>query len=259
MTLHYKSTGSGEPFIFQHGLGANLEQPQNLLDRLKGVQLISADCPGHGKSPLSKNHSPSFNYYANEIIQLKDDLKIKKAILGGISMGSGIALNIALRHPEKVQALVLVRPAWLATPNPDNLLILKEAAKYIGTTEGASTFKQQVAYQKIAAQLPLAASSIMEVFASSQREEIPTVLNALVESCPFEQLEELQQINIPCLIIANEDDPLHPFDMATTIHRYIPQSQLKKVVSRYVDNGQHKRMLHLIVQEFLNVIVPISH
>jgi len=255
MTIQYKSRGSGIPFIFQHGLGSNLEQPQSLLDQLTGIQLISTDCPGHGNSPLPNNQSPSFDYYAEEIIRLMDELKIKKSILGGISMGSGMALNIALKHPEKVSALVLVRPAWLDIPNPENLLILKKAATYIGTPEGSLEFKQQSVYKDIAAQLPLAARSIMGVFAPSQRKEIPTVLDKMVGSCPIEKLENLKQINIPCLIIANEEDPLHPFDMAKTIHHNIPNSQLKKVVSRYVDNGQHKRVVNLLVQEFLDNVI----
>ncbi len=255
MTLHYKSTGTGFPFIFQHGLGSNLDQPQNLLDQVKGIQLISADCPGHGQSSLPATQSPSFDYYANEIIQLKNELKIKKAILGGISMGSGIALHIALRYPEIVSALVLVRPAWLDAPNPENLLILKEAAASIGMSEGSATFKQTKVYQAIATQLPLAARSIMGVFATSQRTEIPRVLERMVNSSPFDKLEDLRQLNIPCLIIANENDPLHPFEMAKTIHHHLPNSQLKKVVSRYINNGQHKRVVNLLVQEFLDTLI----
>jgi len=241
----------GIPFLFQHGLGANLMQPQTLLDNLAGVQLISADCPGHGQSPLPTKQSPSFDYYADEIKQLMDTLTIKKAILGGISMGAGIAINMALRYPKKVQAVVLVRPAWLASPNPENLLILNKAAAFIKEENGSTAFKKERDYIKVANKLPLAARSILGVFAKSQRKEIPIVLESMVNSAPFNQLSELATLKIPCLIIGNDDDPLHPFEMAKTLRSAIPNSELKKIVSRYINNGQHKRLLNYVVSDFV--------
>ena len=61
----YTTTGKGFPFFFQHGLGANLNQPQQLLGKQKNVQLISMDCPGHGATPLPKGQIPSFNFHYN--------------------------------------------------------------------------------------------------------------------------------------------------------------------------------------------------
>lgn len=249
--MNFQSKGQGIPFLFQHGLGSNLAQPQNLLDQVRGVQLISADCPGHGATPLPSKIIPSFDYYADEIIQLMDKLNSKKAILGGISMGAGIALNIAVRFPEKVEALVLVRPAWLANPNPKNLRILCRAADWIGQVEGATSFQFDIEYMDIEKKLPLAAKSIMGVFASSQRKELPLVLNSLVGSQPIQQLSDLKKLTMPCLIIGNVDDPLHPFEMALNLQEVIPNSQLKKIVSRYIDNEQHKRMVNELVNDFI--------
>jgi pimeloyl-ACP methyl ester carboxylesterase len=54
INFHYKTRGSGVPFFFQHGLGADSDQPQALLQDVNGVRLISMDCRGHGQTPFAK-------------------------------------------------------------------------------------------------------------------------------------------------------------------------------------------------------------
>lgn len=169
-------------------------------------------------------------------------------------MGSGIALNFALRHTEKVKALVLIRPAWLAQGSPENLKILLEAAKLIGQPDGKAIFEKKADYQTIKQKLPLAARSILGVFGNNQRPEIPIVLEQIIKDQPFDQLADLTTIDKPCLIIGNDDDPLHPIEMATTIHQQIKGSQFVKVPSRYVNNRQHKQMVQATIKDFLSKI-----
>jgi pimeloyl-ACP methyl ester carboxylesterase len=252
--MYYQSTGQGQPFIFQHGLGANLQQAQGLLAELDTVQLITMDCPGHGQAPLPDGQPPSFTYYARQIIRLMEKLDTGPAIIGGISMGAGIALQVALLAPERVRALVLVRPAWIDQPSPSNLAILTEAARFIHQEQGQTRFQQRADFQHIAARLPLAAASILGVFAETQRPEIPLVLQSMVNDQPFAQLQDLATIVQPCLVIANDDDPLHPLELAETIHRHLPNSQIQRVVSRYLNNDQHTKTVYSLVAKFIQAI-----
>lgn len=251
MDINYLSKGHGFPFIFQHGLGSHLNQSQTLLENLGNVRLISMDMPGHGNAPLHQNTLPSFDYYADRAITLMQKLKIKKAILGGISMGAGIALNIALRFPDKISGLVLIRPAWLDQKRPENLEILIEAANYIRLKNGKEAFMQRPKFKSIQDDLPKAAQSVLGVFEQTQRDEISIVLESMVQDRPFENLESLKQINVPCLVVGNEDDPLHPFEMARKIHHFIPSSQLQEVISRYLDDAQHQYSIKKLVTKFI--------
>ncbi len=253
-TIHYARKGQGIPFIFQHGLGANRHQPQGLLGSLEGVDLISMDCPGHGEAPLPKDITPSFTYYADLVIDLMNHLKLEKAIFGGISMGAGISINIALRYPEKVQALVLHRPAWLAEFNPPTLLVVKEAAKLIGTKNGLERFEQRADVQQFKRDLPAAAQSALGVFSPLQREEIPLVLESMVGDSPFQHMSELANIQVPCLIMGNEDDPLHPFGMAEQLSKEIRHSQLVKVISRYIDDTSHRQTVTQTISTFIRTL-----
>lgn len=248
----FKSQGEGWPFHFQHGLGSNLHQPQGLLADLQGVRLISMDCPGHGKAALAAGTRPSFKLYAQRVIQLMDQLGVEKAIFGGISMGAGISSYMALHHPDRVQALVLVRPAWLDEGHPANLGVLVEAAEYIGQENGQERFQAVPAFQAIQAAVPNAAQSVLGVFAASQRPEIPTVLKAMVADRPFEDIQSLRKITVPALVIGNEDDPLHPYDMAVQMAQHLPNSTLEKVVSRYINDTTHRQVVYQIVSKFID-------
>lgn len=250
--INYHCQGQGVPFIFQHGLASNLDQPQKLLAGIGNIKLISMDCPGHGSSPLPKNTQPSFRFYADQLMILMEILKVKKAILGGISMGAGIALNTALRYPDKVSALVLVRPAWLDRGKPENLEILLEASRYINLQNGLQEFSGGNSMRTLQEKLPLAAQSVLGVFDPSQREEISLVLESMVKDHPFDNLSALDHIDIPCLIIGNEDDPLHPLELAEQIHQHIPGSQMHQIISRYLDDVQHGVAINKIVSKFIN-------
>ncbi len=208
------------------------------------------DCPGHGKSPLSNGVVPSFNFYADQLIRTIDHLNIQEAVFGGISMGAGIAINIAIRFPERVKALVLIRPAWLDEKNPENLSILNEVADYI-EKNNISGFTQGERFQKIDAILPLAGKSLLGPFDPSQRPEIATVLKKMVGDRPFDDIDLLSNIDKPCIIIANQDDPLHPFKMASVIHQKIKGSQLSEVISRYIDDDKHSESVNQLISRFI--------
>ncbi len=253
-SINYVCKGSGLPFFFQHGLGSRLEQPQGLLSDLSGVELISMDCPGHGKSPLLPDTPASFSLYTELLQDLVKETGHSQGVFGGISMGAGISLKFALNYPEKVKALVLVRPAWLEKGTPDNLSILLDAANLIDQENGRAIFEERKDFQAINTPLPMAGQSILGVFAPNQRQEIAQVLIPMVKDAPLDNLEELAQIKVPCIVIGNEDDPLHPFAMAQKLSEHIPGSQLHQVPSRYIDNDLHKTTLTEIVSTFIHTL-----
>ncbi len=246
--LNYISQGEGFPLVFQHGLTASVDQVVGLLGGLQGCHLLSIDCPGHGKSKLPKSYTPSFDAYADEIVKLLDQKGMGPAIFGGISMGSGIAINIALRYPHRVQALVLVRPAWLDYPDPKNLQILLLAAELLNTAEGETRFKQLDEFRDIT--LDSVAQSVLGVFSPDQQPGLAKVIKHMVGDRPFASMEELKSINVPCLILGNDDDPLHPYNMTEKIHQTIQGSVLRKLTSRYIADDLHQMQVRKNIQRF---------
>ncbi len=236
---------------FQHGLGANRNQSFDLLNDLEDTRLVAFDCPGHGAEPLA-NHIPSFDNYADFVIEGLRAQGIERSVFGGISMGSGISVNIALRYPQFVEGLILVRPAWLAAGRPDNLAILIEAAKWIGKEGGVEHFASLPEFIRIKGDLETVGQSILGVFDRGQQPAIPEVLKAMVQDHPFPTMDALASIDVPTMVIGNLDDPLHPYDMAETIYQQMNGSTIHQVPSRYVDPKNHKQSITKLVTEFLN-------
>ena len=140
--IHSIDLGEGVPLVFQHGLTANANQITKLLTPVVGVRVLTIDCPGHGLSILPEGYEPSFDRYADEVLRNLDRHNIDNAVFGGLSMGSGIAMNIAIRYPERVMGLVLLRPAWLDQSKPKNLDILIEALPYLNRAGGQEEFEK---------------------------------------------------------------------------------------------------------------------
>lgn len=248
---NYIMTGTGRPLIFQHGLGADARQAQGLMAGLDEMQVISMDCPGHGQSPLPAGYTPSFTAYVDDVIRLMDHLGIERALFGGISMGAGISIQIALRFPERVEGLLLVRPAWLAQGRPANLEILMDLVDYLDTPDGEARFAETQAFRQIQQELPAAAASIAGMFSRMQQAATPQIIKHLVADAPFADEAQLVKIAHPCLLVGNGDDPLHPGEMAAEIAAKIPNSSLKTVTSRYVDAAKHRQEVRDHVLTFL--------
>jgi pimeloyl-ACP methyl ester carboxylesterase len=91
------------------GVGADISQPLSFFGQDRPFRLISMDCRGHGQTvPLGNRHFLKFNSFSNDIANLLD-LNLPKVVMGGISMGAGIALNFALRYPDRTRAMSMVR------------------------------------------------------------------------------------------------------------------------------------------------------
>ena len=247
----YTILGSGKPLVFQHGLGANAQQIISLLDELQGVRLLTMDMPGHGHNKLDPSRPPSFNSYTDELIRIMDKAGIDRAAAGGLSMGSGIALNMAWRYPERVAGLILLRPAWHLSSHPKNLEVLLEVARLLnkGEDEKLSAIPRVATMRR---EIPAAADSIMGLLNREQKEDTPEVLQRMVADKPLPG--EPTDIMFPALVIGNDDDPLHPWEMAEAWHKLLPNSKLLKVPSRYTNPTGHKAEVTHAIQDFMNTI-----
>ena len=252
--LNYQVQGHGMPLFFQHGLGGNLFQSQELLASIPDIRLFTMDCPGHGSTPLIKNQPPTFQNYANHLLALMNHEKVEKAVVGGISMGSGIALNLALRHPERFSGLIILRPAWLDNALPENLQILLSVCKYANQDDGIAKFKRDPLYRKIRKQSEGAAESILSQFINHKGAHVEIILKSMIEDRPISSLAALQTCKVPTLILANHEDPLHPYQMAATLHKRLPNAEFQTVAPRYEDHEKHQVEVRNAVSRFLEKI-----
>jgi pimeloyl-ACP methyl ester carboxylesterase len=108
--IEYEDAGAGVPLLVIHGAGGGHDQGMAFGRPLlqHGVRVIAPSRFGYLGTPLPADASPAAQADAN--ICLLDALGIERAAVIGISAGGPSSLQTAIRHPERVTALLLVAP-----------------------------------------------------------------------------------------------------------------------------------------------------
>jgi pimeloyl-ACP methyl ester carboxylesterase len=97
----------GRIILFVHGAGSNGHTWHRQIDAFGGHHSpIALDLPGHGRS-AGVEGLRTVGDYADFVAAFLDRLKIEAAVILGHSMGGAIAMDLALRHPARVDALIL--------------------------------------------------------------------------------------------------------------------------------------------------------
>jgi pimeloyl-ACP methyl ester carboxylesterase len=105
--LYWESAGTGDPVLLIHGLGLSGGAWWRTVDTLAdSMRVITFDHRGIGKSE-SLSYAYTTEAMADDAVSILDDLRLDRVHLYGFSLGGMIAQQVALRHPGRVQSLVL--------------------------------------------------------------------------------------------------------------------------------------------------------
>ncbi|MDD5284895.1 MAG: alpha/beta hydrolase [Desulfuromonadaceae bacterium] len=109
ITIAYSDRGKGLPLLLIHGfpLCRNMWRPQAEALAKAGCRVITPDLRGFGESKLA-SENVSMDLYADDIVALLDHLRIDKAVVGGMSMGGYVLLNLMERYPDRVAAPIFI-------------------------------------------------------------------------------------------------------------------------------------------------------
>lgn len=111
INLYYEVNGDGQSLLFIHGLGSSTRDWELQVQEFsKTFQVITWDLRGHGQS--DKPAGPySLPMFAADAAGLLQSLNIKSAHVVGLSLGGGVAFQLAIDHPELVRTMVIVNSA----------------------------------------------------------------------------------------------------------------------------------------------------
>jgi pimeloyl-ACP methyl ester carboxylesterase len=255
ITFHYRDEGSGLPFFFQHGLGADITQPFSLLQPPTGIRLIAFDARAHGLTePVGPEEKISLSSFADDLRALMDHLQIQRAIVGGISMGAAVTLNFTLRFPERVVGLVQSRPAWLDAPCPWNVRMFSLVSRLIrehGRIHGQQAFLLTPEYLDTLERWPDVAMSLAGQFANPQIEQSAFKFERIIKDTPSRDRRDWAGINVPTLVMANRRDPVHPFEYGEVMAQLIPGAVLRELTPKSVSLDQHNADVKRHLLEYL--------
>jgi pimeloyl-ACP methyl ester carboxylesterase len=193
--LYYETQGSGSPLILLHGgLGALEMWGSNLPALAEKHQVIAVDLQGHGRTadidrPLSVYHM------SDDIAALIQHLGLEKPDIFGYSLGGGVALQTAIRHPKLVGRLVVVStPIRRDAFYPE---ILQQQGFVSG--KAAEMMKNTPMYQLYAS-------------VATRVEDFPRLLDKIGEAMKveFDFSEDVANITAETLLVAGDADIFPP-------------------------------------------------
>jgi pimeloyl-ACP methyl ester carboxylesterase len=258
--FHYRDLGRGLPFVFQHGLGGDLNQPFGLYRPPAGVRLFAVDMRGHGETrPLGDPGKLTIATLADDLIDLLDRLDLKLTIVGGISLGAATAVNLALRYPARVTGLVLVRPAWIDHPLPENVQRYGTIARLIsefGPADGLARFRATPEFQATERESPDCAKSLAAQFEHPRAAECVARLERLAADTPCRDRALYRNICVPTLVVGNRQDPIHPWPLAEELAGLIEGATLREVTPKSVSLDRHAADVQAAIDGFIGQHFP---
>ena len=112
MRMYYEVSGQGEPLIVLHGAYMNIPTMGAIVPRLARTHKVYAlELQGHGRT-TDIDRPITYPNMADDVAAFMDAVGLQKADVFGYSMGAGAGLQLAIRHPDKVNKLVAASVAY---------------------------------------------------------------------------------------------------------------------------------------------------
>lgn len=112
MQMYYEVSGSGDPLVVLHGAYMNIPSMGEIIPKLAETHTVYAlEFQGHGRT-TDIDRPITYPNLADDVAAFMDAVDLEKADVFGYSMGSAAALQLAIRHPEKVDQLVAASVAY---------------------------------------------------------------------------------------------------------------------------------------------------
>lgn len=245
-------SGSGHPVVWLHGSGPGATGMSNFganLPAFQDFRNVVLDLPGWGRSPRPATDEPLIFHAAERVVRAMTALGIERAHLVGNSYGGGVAMRIAVAHPERVDRVVLMAPGGVlpadAPPWPVGLerLFAYMAAPEPSRADMAAFVRLMVFDETLATE-----SLVDERYASSLRAhpELPIPPNY------GDLTPDLALVAAPTLLLWGREDQTVPLTWASRILQGIPDAELRVLphCRHWVQYERAPEFNH-IVREFL--------
>ena len=223
--IHFTdSGGTGVPVLLVHAIGCDHRMWDGLGTALSPrFRVIRMDVRGHGRSAVTPRPY-SLDQLADDARDLLDSLKIDKAHWVGLSMGGMIGQAFALRHPDRLNRLVLSntsssygaqgRGMWEARKKLVRESGMAALHDLMVSRNFSEPYRREHPEKIVEAMRPLATTSV---------EGYVGCCDALAQ---LEYTASLPRIRARTLVIAGSLDPGTPVAMAEVLASGIPDSQL---------------------------------
>ena len=231
VTLAGEASGTGPAVLLLHGLTATrryVVHGSRAIERA-GHRVIAFDARGHGgSSPAGGPPDYTYDELVADALAVLDAEGVDRAALVGQSMGSATAVALALRHPERVSALVVVTPAHLGRPSRD---LERWDAMADGLLRGGPDgFLAAIEPLTISERWRETTRSVIRqrLARHAHPAAVADALRGIPRTAAFDGLEPLERLAVPTLIVGSRDEvnPGHPLAVAQEYADRVPGARL---------------------------------
>jgi len=211
--IYYEEHGAGSPLLLAYGIGGNagMWEP-NVAALAARHRLVLWEPRGHARSESPQDPAMvSFDRWVLDLHDLQNHLGLTHAVVGGLSLGGGIATRFTLRHPQRVDALIVVDSSSAAglPLSVDNLVMRAQSIKV--TLEGGMDAMAEFAIASnpnVAGRLKLDPSARKEILDYYRMLTPIGYANSLRALLQMDYINDrLSQIACPTLLICGDEDP----------------------------------------------------
>jgi pimeloyl-ACP methyl ester carboxylesterase len=191
---YYEVHGKGEPLLLLHGGLGSIDMFEPDVPALAaGREVIAVDLQGHGRTPLG-DRPFRLESMGDDMAALAKRLGYDKVDVMGYSLGGGVALRMALQHPDRVHRLVLV-----STPFSDD-----------GFYPGIKQQQAQVSAQMM---LMMKDTPMYKSYAAvAPKDEFPRLLDTMgaYMKQKYDWSAEIPWLKMPVILIYADSDMIPP-------------------------------------------------
>jgi pimeloyl-ACP methyl ester carboxylesterase len=195
LNLYYEEHGEGTPLVLLHGGLGSGEMFGPILPLLTARhRVILPDLQGHGRT-ADIDRPIDIRTMADDIAALIRHLGLERPDVAGFSLGGGVALQLAIRHPETVGRLV-VASAGIRRNAADPELLAQQGQVSAAAAEFMKDTPMYELYQRVA----------------PRPEDFPRLLDKIGASMAvdYDFTEEVRGLQVPTLIVAADADMCPP-------------------------------------------------
>jgi pimeloyl-ACP methyl ester carboxylesterase len=225
-----EEAGEGVPIVLLHGLTATrryVVMGSKNLER-GGHRVVMYDARGHGRSEPGDGYG--YDRLAEDLLAVLDDRGIDRAVLAGSSMGAHTLIRLALEHPERAAALVIVTPAF--DPDEGERGFERWDALSRGLREGGvDGFLAAYGEPRVPESFRETVKTVLRqrLSAHEHPEAVADALREVPRSRPFESWAALSSLDLPVTVVASRDeaDSEHPYATGERYVDAIPGARLQ--------------------------------
>jgi len=226
-TLAYESHGpdDGIPVLLLHGILLDAAVNRDLAGPLvdAGFRVILLDLLGHGRSDRAEAAELRNDFFGEQVVGCLNHLRLDQAVIGGVSLGAIVALQVAVTAPKRVRALLLEMPV-MEESTPFAAILLSPLI--FATNYGAWLYRP---IARLMQRLPRPRSGIWEGVLNAMAQDpdaIRAILHGVLVGPVVPPRRLRRKIEVPTLIIGHTGDWLHNLEDAKALAEELPNARL---------------------------------